>query len=408
MEKSDKRIPFFEQRFIKPLWALRHGKQGCSIEDVDEFYISMARPAPVLRDQPPSPPAPPKPKEPKRPPKSLIEGFLEFREWMNAPPPKPVPTPAGKAAKMPRIKPFDLQDIPGAMDRIGWPMSAKVMRKWLAGDLNYANTDDGAKFGINQNGKPFPPNMIDTTMFKLDWILGFGRAREKYEQLVDEAIYSKKANNAIAKIFRRHQPSPCYRDAWKLCDGDMQKYHAEFQFQFVLIDAENTDKFIMFLRGAVMPHGLLMDDLYGSLGAFSLNAAIGGFFVGMVNDRRARVEILDISLYMRDVFTFHDRKESHLGGAIERGSQYLGHWNKKGFVIVPSATALGEVTTGDWIMAPIARNGMITEDGVYYPVRNRDYRDWQLEHNQGGDLILYSDRRLMRLPSPIVVEFDLW
>ncbi|MHA7681572.1 DUF6402 family protein [Cupriavidus sp. PET2-C1] len=400
MKRSERRIPFFEQRFIKPLWVLRREQEGCTIEDVEEFYVSTERLAPLLRDQPPSPPAPPKPKAPERPPKSLIESILEFREWLNTPPPpKPTPTPAAPAIKKPRIKPFDLQDIPGAMDRIGWPMSAKVMRKWLSGELNYADSDEGARIGINQNGDPFPQSMIDTTMFKLKWILGFERAKEKYDWLIDESIYSKSAREAIIKIFSKHRPSPYHRDAWKLCDGDMHRYHNEFQFQLKQIDSENTEKFLMLLRGIAMPHGLLMDDLYGSLGAFSLNAAIGGFFFHKVTDKRMLVEILDISVYMRDVFTFHDRGK--------RGSQYLGHWNRKGFIIVPSATALGEITSNDWIMAPVARHGIISDHSIYHPVRNKDYRDWQLKHNQGGDLILYSDRRQIRLQNRLIVEFDL-
>ncbi len=107
---------------------------------------------------------------------------------------------------------------------------------------------------------------------------------------------------------------------------------------------------------------------------------------------------------MRDVFTFHDRTNSYLGGSIRSGSQYLGHWNKTGFIIVPGATFAAEMTTWDWPIYPVARDGMITESGIYYPIRNKDYRKWQLKHQQGGDLIFYSDRKLLRLQTPITVE----
>ncbi|MFX8180220.1 DUF6402 family protein, partial [Acinetobacter baumannii] len=71
---------------------------------------------------------------------------MALHAWLNTPsPPKPDrPTPpAAPAIKKQKIKPFDLQDIPDAMDRIGWPMSAKLQRKWFAGELNYATTDEG-------------------------------------------------------------------------------------------------------------------------------------------------------------------------------------------------------------------------------------------------------------------------
>lgn len=407
MEKSDKRIPFFEQRYIKPLWALRHEQKGCTIEDVEEFHISTDRPAPLLRDQPPSPPAPPKSKEPEHPPKSIIEGFMDLRDWLNTPPPpKPVPPPAVPKTKKPRVKPFDLQDIPGAMDRIGWPMSAKVMRKWLSGELNYVNTDKGAVKGINQDGKPFPLSMIDETMFKMDWILGFPRAKRKYDELMSDNLFNAEAYKSLKMIFSRREPSMYYIDAWELCEGDIQEYHREFQYQKKSVDSENTDKFLMFLKGYAMPNGLLMDDLYGSLGAFSFYAAIDGFFYHRVAPTRTRLVIKNISVYMRDVFTFHDRTDKTLG-VVSNGTQYLGHWNKTGFIIVPGATALGEVSKADWVMQPVARGGMISENTVYYPVRNKDYRDWQLRHKQGGDLVLYSNRKIVPLREPYVMEFDL-
>ncbi|MGT2431136.1 DUF6402 family protein [Cupriavidus basilensis] len=49
---------------------------------------------------------------------------------------------------------------------------------------------------------------------------------------------------------------------------------------------------------------------------------------------------------------------------------------------------------------------MITERKVYYPVRNRDYRKWQIKHQQGGDFIIYSDRVNVPLSKTVVFEFD--
>jgi len=373
--------------------------ESCTPLDLGEFSLASDKPAPLLRDQPPSAPKL-KPAPAKREAKGVIEGFIEFREWLNTPsPPKP-------ETIRPRVKPFDLQDIPGAMERIGWPMSAKVMRKWFAGELNYANTDDGAKFGINQDGMPFPPSMIDTTTFKLEWILGFPRAKEKYLQLISKMIFEPGATRVLKSICSRLEPSPYYTDTWKACNEDINRYHKEFQFQFNRVDSENADKFRMFLKGVAAPNGLFMDDLYGSLGAFSFNVALDGFFYQRVGPTRTRLAIEKISVYMRDVFTFHDRAGKALG-VLPSGTQYLGHWNKTGFILIPGAIAAGEISTADWLMYPVARGGVISDSTVYYPVRNKDYREWQLKHKQGGDLVLYSDRKIIRFPAPYVVEFDL-
>lgn len=294
------------------------------------------------------------------------------------------------------------------MRRIGWPKSAEVMEKWFAGPLNYATTNEGATKGINQDGKPFPPSMIDASMFKLEWILKFPRAQEAFNNLRDNCVYGEPAKRAVISIFRRQgNPTRYFRDGWKMCEGDIDRLHKNFQFQFLRVDAAFPEKFFMAVRGAALPNGIFMDDLYGSLGAFSFNAAVGEHRFRVLRNSRVCVEIESVLLYMRDAFTFHDRDDSYFGGLIKGGSQYLGHWNKTGFILVPGAALASEMTEWDWPMLPVARNRAIRNDDVYYPVRNKDYRNWQVKHKQGGDLILYSDIKWVRLNTPLVVEFDL-
>lgn len=406
MQSEPGQTPFFEQRFIPSLWALRHGKEGCTIENEEEFQLGTECAAPPLLHPPPVverapatlPPGPPPSKPAPRERQSFAETVVDFFEWLEKParPPKPADD---AVAKRRRVKPFDIQDIPGAMDKIGWPMSAKILRRWFSGKMNYATSDEGARVGIDHDGEPFSQSMIETKMLTLDWVLGFPRAKAKYEALLGGLLFNESARQSLRKILSRRQSSLEYVDAWELCGGDFQKYHQQFQYQRNPVDSENTEKFLMFLKGAAMPHGLLMDDLYGALGAFSFYAALHRFSLHRVGLNRGRAVIGEIAVYIRDVFTFHDRSGSP--------SQYLGHWNKKGFVIVPAATAWGEMSHGDWLMYPIARHGKISEDTVYYPVRNKDYRAWQLKHAQGGDMILYSDRKIVRLVEPQVIEFDL-
>ncbi|MFX8211231.1 DUF6402 family protein, partial [Acinetobacter baumannii] len=86
--------------------------------------------------------------------------------------------------------------------------------KWFAGELNYATTDEGAVKGINQNGEPFPPSMIDTTMFKMDWILQFKRAKEKYDELINEKMFNQAAIRALKEQFSMLNSSPYYVYPW--------------------------------------------------------------------------------------------------------------------------------------------------------------------------------------------------
>jgi len=402
MDNEPSKLPYYTLGGFIQDWKLKP-TQSCSALDVDHYALSLAKAPPPFLDQPPL--KPPTPAPVQRESKSLIEGFIEFRKWLNTPtPPKPAPAPK---PTHPVVTPFDLQDIPLALDNIGWPMSAKVMRKWFAGELNYATADQGTGIVLNQHGNPFPSNMIDTTMFKLKWILGFTRAKSAYKRLLETEIYNPATVKILRKIFLRQTTMPYFQNAWELSGGDMQNYHLTFQFQRAVVDFDMNDKLDMFFKGMAWPDGYFMDDLYGSLGAFSLNAAVDGFFLHRSSAYRMRAEIKRISIYMRDVFTFFDRPGTHLNGKVERGSQYLGHWNKYGFIVVPIGTIAGEINGAEWLMRPVARGGMVTNRYVYYPVRNQDYRDWQLRHNRGGDLILYSDRMVLNLFNPIIVEFDL-
>nr|WP_309935317.1 MULTISPECIES: DUF6402 family protein [Variovorax] len=44
------------------------------------------------------------------------------------------------------------------------------------------------------------------------------------------------------------------------------------------------------------------------------------------------------------------------------------------------------------------------EDLVYYPVRNRAFKVWQMKHQQGGDFIACSDIRWVTLDTAIRVQ----
>jgi hypothetical protein len=40
-------------------------------------------------------------------------------------------------------------------------------------------------------------------------------------------------------------------------------------------------------------------------------------------------------------------------------------------------------------------------ENVYYPVRNRDFRNWQMQHQCGGNILSFSDLKLLRLEQPV-------
>lgn len=293
---DDERLLYCRPDFLNIDWKIKQGANGCTILDADEFHLRTDKAAPAL-PKPPS--APELPNAFPKPSKSLIERFGAFQAWLNEPPPpKPtIPPSAIEAPKRPKVKPFDIQDIAYAMELMNWPRSAKLMRKWFAGELN-VTTPEGEKDAVNQKGEPFPPSMVDTTMFPLSWILGFPRAKARYDKLINQWLYTPSARKVLVSILSRPElrsyvpsaglKSLSYRlNAWETCGRDLQLLHRNYQFQRHSVDSQLLDRAILGARSLFWPRSF-PDDLYGALGTFRLFASRVhcSFSIGALHRRR--------------------------------------------------------------------------------------------------------------------------
>ena len=158
---SEEPLEYYEKSMFNSEWKPAKGKRCTPVDDVvlsTDKAPRSARPAT----------APPKPKEPpsprKRPSLSSRVCWKSVQRSMNGRTARPRSSRKGRRDPWsPRIipakllPPFDLQDVPKAMDGLNWPVSAKLQRKWFAGELNYPTTDKGAVLGVNQDGQPFRP-----------------------------------------------------------------------------------------------------------------------------------------------------------------------------------------------------------------------------------------------------------
>nr|WP_281247880.1 DUF6402 family protein [Paraburkholderia lycopersici] len=142
--------------------------------------------------------------------------LLALKKWLSTPdPPKPpkTPTPAKPEKTAPS---FDIQEIPGAMRKKMMPIGARLTDRRFAGRVNYSPTGDAEKAEINQDGKPYPPDMYDMNIVKLDWVLKFARAEAKYNYLITEAVRSP---NVILK--GKLRPYRCASDVFH--HGNLRK-----------------------------------------------------------------------------------------------------------------------------------------------------------------------------------------
>ncbi|RQO37503.1 hypothetical protein DBV14_32165 [Variovorax sp. KBW07] len=371
----------------------------------EEVALSMSRAPPLVRDQPVVALAEkasvegPSQKKARGDPyvnavlravkaAEAVSGAVDgFQRWLKSPSPPPAP-PKEKQKPVRTVPPFDIQDIPGAMRKIGAPVGADLMDKWFAGALNYPPTPKDERNGINQNGVPYPPGMIDTTSVRIEWVLRFARARKGLNDLVSQ-IETVAARKAISNALRPYQNR---LDIWPWleCQGDIVRFHKEFQVQKTPVEGTLGQKLAQFVTQSISNEGI-PDDLTCALGSFNLYAAISHAYF----DHKNKSAVLThISVYVKDNFTFTDETSG--------ASQYLGHWSPSHVAVVPTHEIAALANVG-WLDYPVVQGNVYAKDAVLYPVKNSDFRAWQRKHNQGGDFIIYTDRTTVKLDTPIRV-----
>ncbi|MFP3564288.1 DUF6402 family protein [Paraburkholderia sp. SIMBA_030] len=384
----------------KLLWRWSK-KDGARI--VREAKLSMDKAPPAL-PVPPAAKVSPTPKPPK--PDPLVQmvddlyrasdAFSRSKKWLDtpAPPKQPKPTKPEKT-----VPPFDIQEIPGAMRKEAMPIGARLMERWFAGRLNYSPTDDDERGKINQDGKPYPPDMYDTTTVKLDWVLKPERARSKYDYLINEAIRSDKARKAL------HDTLVPYKGRSDLfttdiCGDDPERLHKLFQFQRVGVDGTLAEKIKLQLIADV-ERSVVPDDLTAALGSFNIYAAIGSvrfsqdIASGVIVSSTTKAEITGIWVYVTDSYTFTDKQGDR--------SQYLGHWSSDGVIVIPLDGVAAISPYIPYVESPVTLGNPVIKGEVHYPIHNSDFRQWQIRHQRGGDFVVFTDRRFVPVVPPIKV-----
>jgi len=399
-------------------WKLFEGDQGCTRIDHPEACLRMDRPppsrsaavtqsasqGPVLveagkqisswfKSAPAAPVAPKQAQEPKGP--LLVEAWKEIQGWGTA-----KKDADGKVVP----PPYDFRDIPPTMDKIHWPKSADLMRQFLDGRLNYSKTKDDERDAINQVDKYYAREFVETKRFPLKWLLGYPAVERAYQLLLKPGYIDSKqggVNSAWSTMKNKTVAIASTKfigeiDTLAECGGDVFKLHRDFQFQ----------------RSPVSMWSFINTDLGGSLGNFSLYAAVARAKVFRQDFKQHTVTVTHVYVYAKDNYSFTDEPGNP--------SQYLGHWNKTGVIYVPIPSmvqiaqqwisGLPEVnapsnTFLEGVEFAVLLGDKLNEENTYYPLRNRHFWDWQMKHQQGGNVLSFSDLKLIQLPTP--VEFPI-
>jgi hypothetical protein len=307
------------------------------------------------------------------------EAMGKFSRWLKTPPPSAPPKPAITAPAATTPPPFDIQDIPGAMRKLGMPMSARLQERWFAGKVNYSKSSRDLRNEINQNGRSYLPHMVDSTIVKMEWVLSFRRAKHAFDELLQKNLSTPGAIDALRKNL-----TPCMAQgevfAWESAESNLLKFHDNFQFAYQCeFELGATHRRVSQSRVVA---GGVPDDLTGALGTFSFYAAIRYAWFDSLS---MTAIVPEVSVYVRDPYEFSD-------------DQYLGHWSRSHVAVVP---AFQMANGRQWLNYPVADRNAQGKGGILYPVTNKSYRDWRDRHGQGGDFIICTDRMNIKINPPI-------
>ncbi|MDY7579249.1 DUF6402 family protein [Herbaspirillum sp. RTI4] len=426
-----KKVPYYAMArslFRGKIWKEFSGSAGAVPINTPQ-QISYERRAPGT-PPPPKLPKPPKPTKEQLKAKKAEEAAQKAlaQRQKKQPAPKPKQAEPVKPAKpqildaeeREKLPEFDLQDIPGAMRKIGWPIAAKLAEKWFA----------GAAHVYNEKKNSLQP--LDDTTVTLNWVLKYKNIKNEFDDLINKQLYTSNSTKEISDhIYKKiknefiDEKSMIFSFNTAKFIGDVRQFHIDWHFQRQEITSYNAIDW------------LLLTDLTASLGRFNLYAAIGNVEVSSekyfkYNDKdKTKIYCIDptailthVYIYLKDSYSFNDKKDSN--------SQYLGHWNKKDMLIfypaqISSLVKIGNIKIGDseitmdtindeYLLNKKEANKPLNKrtgtfrtfikKDIYYPIFNENYRAWREKHNRGGDFIIYSKPQLFKLKRPIKIKLE--
>jgi hypothetical protein len=251
---------------------------------------------------------------------------------------------------------MNLDDIPGAMDHMGWKVSAQMMRRWFATQPAWA-MPEAWRNGEGINYLALPPSQVDDQIIKMKWLLGFDRLKPVFENLRQNWNTEKgirELNSCLRKIGWDHGKTTILGRNLKTA----MELDLNCQVNFLKF-GKYTDTF---------------DDLYGAIFRATLKIAIVGKASKSLFSARDRFEIERIGIYMRDTYDFN-------ASLIEDTFVGLGVWSKK--------RMLSKVELAAYKTAKLPERNRVFPGFV--PAHNIDFRRWQKHHNAGGDFFVFSD-----------------
>lgn len=171
----------------------------------------------------------------------------------------------------------NLIHIPSVMDHQGWFTASSLMQQWFNRPPSIA------------------PLYTDTerSIVTMNWILGFKRAREIYESMLEQRVW---ANDAAKKVISTWLQRQGFRDGRRHEFGDFHLDDAQLTRKSRRINYRDVSYGIEQLGG--------LDELVAAMGRFTLDVVVSGEISAAGQHGKQEVTIDNIGIYARDSYDF--------------------------------------------------------------------------------------------------------
>jgi Family of unknown function (DUF6402) len=242
-----------------------------------------------------------------------------------------------------------LTNIPKIMNARGWTKGALLMQRWFNGSAVTAPTYTSP----------------DTSTITMEWVLRFARAKSVYDQLVADQIWANAAaQKEIARMLRK---KGLLVSGAAQTFGDLSNPTPSQHSDYVNFRAFTDGGYYGSYYGGYYGYSSnVMDDLTAALGRFVFHVVVAGDVQPNSSSKGAsgfQVTIREVGIYVRDTYDFN-------------GSQHLGFWDDSDNSVSPTNFLSGT------------------------RVSNESFRDWRAANRRGGDFLIFSDVKTIRLAKP--------
>ncbi|WP_019450392.1 DUF6402 family protein [Cupriavidus sp. BIS7] len=250
--------------------------------------------------------------------------------------------------------PMYLDEIPGAMDKMGWRVSAALMRRWFATKPAWAMSQAEK---TRSDVTVLPVSRVENRLVTMEWLLGFESVLPAFDELCSTWDTDKGREELKKRL---------YRAGWAPGVSTKLGYGVTTAMQ-----AETTCQVNFRAFGAYRD---TFNDLFGAVNKGLFKLAVKGRTAESPISGREVFEVHKIGLYCRDTYDFD-------ADWLVDSAVGLGVWSRD--------RCLSKSELAAYVGSPTALRA--ARFAGFVPARNVDFRRWQHARNEGGDFYVFSD-----------------